>query len=129
MATIIYIGSADGAFTWASGRTLRRLKRAGDPDGEIRLGVLKGGMASGRSSVVFGFELEDGSVVFAETTLRLFAGMAVGVIGTNMEELIAADIVAESPVDTSETVGTHSRVGACACGKWHQPVPPGLRRS
>lgn len=37
----------------------------------IKMGVLEGGMASGKPSVSFGIYLPDGRVVFAETSLLL----------------------------------------------------------
>lgn len=38
---------------------------------DIKLGVLSGGMRSGKPSVSFGIYLPDGRVVFAETSLLL----------------------------------------------------------
>jgi len=38
----------------------------------LRVACLEGGTASGAPSVALGFELPDGKVVIAETTLKLF---------------------------------------------------------
>jgi hypothetical protein len=43
---------------------------------EISVGLLQQGTTSGRSTVSFMFELPDGSIVFAETSLRLFLSCA-----------------------------------------------------
>lgn len=43
---------------------------------DISVGLLKHGMQSGKSSVSFMFELPDGTVVFAETSLALFQAAA-----------------------------------------------------
>lgn len=42
----------------------------------IQVARLPGGMASGKSSVMFRFELVDGTTVLAETSLELFASAA-----------------------------------------------------
>ena len=39
---------------------------------DMKIGVLSGGMISGKPSVSFGIELADGRVVFAETSYALF---------------------------------------------------------
>ena len=38
----------------------------------LKIGGLSGGMTSGKPSVSFGFTMPDGTVVFAETSMRLF---------------------------------------------------------
>jgi hypothetical protein len=43
---------------------------------DISVGLLQAGMESGKPSVSFIFELPDGRVVFAETSLALFLGAA-----------------------------------------------------
>ena len=50
----------------------REIIHLGNDAQPIRIGALDGGMASGRTSVAFGFELPGGQVVLAETSLRLF---------------------------------------------------------
>lgn len=46
--------------------------------GELeRIGALPGGMASGKASVALVVRLDDGRLVFAETSLELFLGAAV----------------------------------------------------
>lgn len=47
-----------------------------EADKNIAIGVLPGGMQSGRHSVSFGFELPDGRTVFAETSYALFMACA-----------------------------------------------------
>ena len=54
----------------------RELVHLGNDAPPLRVGALAGGMASGRTSVAFGFELPDGRVVLAETSLRLFLAAA-----------------------------------------------------
>jgi hypothetical protein len=43
---------------------------------DIELAVLKGGMASGKPSIAIRINLDDDSVVFAETSLALFLSAA-----------------------------------------------------
>lgn len=47
-----------------------------EADKDISVGVLDAGMASGKPSVSFSFELPDGRVVFAETSYALFMACA-----------------------------------------------------
>jgi hypothetical protein len=42
----------------------------------LEIGVLEGGMQSGKPSVAFAFTLPDGKKVFAETSLKLFQAAA-----------------------------------------------------
>lgn len=49
----------------------------GNDSPPIRVMALGRGMVSGATSVAFGFELPDGRVVLAETSLRLFIAAAV----------------------------------------------------
>lgn len=59
------IVDGEGAFEAYQGRTVRK--------GEITaVTALPQGMGSGRTSVALFIELEDGSVAFGETSLRLF---------------------------------------------------------
>lgn len=48
--------------------------------------ALPGGMKSGRASVAFIIELEDGSVVFAETSLRMLQAATKALTGRYGEE-------------------------------------------
>ena len=43
---------------------------------DLKIGVLPGGMVSGAPSVSLVFPLDDGKVVFAETSYRLFMAAA-----------------------------------------------------
>lgn len=54
-----------------NGPTDSRLVHLGDR-AHIEIGALTGGMASGAPSVAFCFELPDGQVVIAETSMALF---------------------------------------------------------
>lgn len=59
----------DGKFPELQGKKIHRA--------EISAATgLPGGMASGKASVAFIIPLEDGSVVFAETSLSVFLGAA-----------------------------------------------------
>ena len=45
-------------------------------EGEIEVAALQGGLKSGLPSVAIRLDLEDGSVVFAQTSMRLFLAAA-----------------------------------------------------
>ena len=53
----------------------------------IEVGSLAGGMSSGKPSVAFCFELPDGHVVVAETSLELFRAAARGLAAAHEGEL------------------------------------------
>lgn len=127
MARIIFSGNPADLKALTKGKRVRHMKGGAD-QGAIHLSVEHGVTSEGNSAVHLAIELDDGSVVLAKTTLRLFAGIACGIIGNNPAELVAADIIAESPVDVAIDGAEHRRVGPCPCGKWHQPVPPDAPR-
>lgn len=127
MARIIFHGDPAELKAITKGRRVRHMKDGVD-NGALRLAVERGVTNEGNSAVHLAIELDDGSVVLATTTLRLFASIAVGIVGSNPAELVAADIIAESPVDVHLDGKEHRRVGPCPCGKWHQPVPPGAAK-
>lgn len=54
----------------------RKVYHLGNDAPAIRIAALPHGMASGAASVMIGIELPDGSVVMAETSLRLFLAAA-----------------------------------------------------
>jgi hypothetical protein len=66
------IPNVEGAFSDLADRPFIHLGEGA----EIAIGRLPGGMDSGRSSIVFRFELPDGQTVLAETSMRLFLGAA-----------------------------------------------------
>lgn len=57
----------------------------------IRVGLLRNGMTSGRASVGLAVRLEDGSVVLAQTSFRLWRAAA--------RALEASPVAAEEPLD------------------------------
>ena len=59
---------ADGAFPELEGSQVRKAHAARS----IAVAALQGGLKSGGTSIAFVIPLEDGSHVFAETTLKLF---------------------------------------------------------
>ena len=65
MTPMRIILNGDGAFTELQGKTVHRAT-------VDAVTCLEGGMSGGRTSVGFLIHLEDGSVVFAETSLALF---------------------------------------------------------
>lgn len=52
----------------------------------VGIATLAGGTTEGRPSVTFRIELEDGTVVLAQTTLRLFQGAAAAFRGKYGED-------------------------------------------
>jgi hypothetical protein len=66
IALRIYMNAEEMGKDFPAGRNLIEANKS------ISVGLLQKGMASGLSSVSFLFELPDGSIVFAETSLRLF---------------------------------------------------------
>lgn len=54
---------------------------------DIEVGVLPAGMASGKPSVTFCFELPDGRVVLQETSLELFLAAATGFMARYGDQL------------------------------------------
>ena len=65
--------NGDGAWPDLSTRKVIHLDQNAPP---IKVAVLDKGMISGRPSVAIRLELPDGEVVIAETTARLFCGVA-----------------------------------------------------
>lgn len=72
------------------GRQFRADARVIEASHDLSMGLLQAGMKSGRPSVSIMFELADGSVVFAETSLDLLAG-AVRAFQARMQMLEVPD--------------------------------------
>jgi hypothetical protein len=70
IALRVYMNAEEMGKDFPAGRNLIEANKS------ISVGLLQKGMASGLSSVSFLFELPDGSIVFAETSLRLFLSCA-----------------------------------------------------
>lgn len=65
--------SLDGEDTFPALKPHQRVVHVGEAGQPIRVAVLDRGMASGRPSVAIRIDLQDGTVVIAETSARLFA--------------------------------------------------------
>ncbi len=61
--------TGDGAFPELQGKKIHHV-------GELTFTALPGGMESGRTSIAIIIELDDGSAVFAESSLRAFLATA-----------------------------------------------------
>lgn len=74
MPALKILPKADGKFPELQGKRIHHSRN-------ITVASLDGGMASGKPSVALLIHLDDGSVVFAETSLELFvaAGRALAV--------------------------------------------------
>lgn len=73
MASINLKLNGDGAFPELKGKKIHHVKSP------IDIALLKGGMKSGKHSVVIKVELENGEIVFIETSATLFMSTAVGI--------------------------------------------------
>ena len=69
----------DGAFADLADRRDQIIEL--DEGSVMHIAGLAGGMASGRPSVMFRFDLPDGRVVIAQTSLALFQVAAAGLTG------------------------------------------------
>ncbi len=70
----------DGAFPELRGRSLHRVRRA-------KVGLLRGGMVGGRSSVTMVLHLPDRKAVFFETSLRMFVAAASALVAREQFEI------------------------------------------
>lgn len=70
IALNIFMNAEDMGRDFAAGSVVIEAKK------DISVGLLQAGMQSGKPSISILFELPDGSVVFAETSLALFLAAA-----------------------------------------------------